>query len=823
MKTLLSLQKLIGVALACALIAACSGGSGQQVTSNVNPVDTNTDTGVVYNGPSPSTDDVQNFKLNVWDKLAGTDRCGSCHVAGKQEPSFVRADDINLAYAEANKVIDLSAPVLSRMVTKVGEGHNCWRPEASVCADTITNYIQAWANASGAAANTIVLTPPPVKDVGSSKSFPADSAGFAATVYPITHKWCVNCHNEDAQQKQQPFFASDDVDVAYQAAKAKMNLDDAAASRFVVRLGEEFHNCWGNCASNAAEMQAAIQAFSDGIQPTEVDPNLVVSHSLGIPDGIVASSGGRFESNVIALYQFKKGSGTVAYDTSGVEPPLDLNLIGDVNWVGNWGIRVNDGKAQGSTASSAKLHDLISSTGEYSVEAWVVPDNVAQDGPARIITYSGGSDNRNFTVGQTLYNYNFMARSSMTDANGMPMLSTADADEVLQATLQHVVVNFDPISGRSIYVNGVEVANDPTPPGNLNDWDDTFALAIGEEVDNDKLWKGTVRLLAIHNRVLSPDEILQNFDAGVGEKFYLMFGVSDLIDMPDAYVVFQVQQFDDYSYLFDKPFFISLDDTATPSSDIVIKGIRIGVNGKEAPLGQSFARVDTTINSGNYNAETGVALSPLGAIIPLDKGPDADQFFLTFDQIGSNTYNRPADPVPPASAGADLPQQSDIALRNFGEINATLSAVTTVPETTPSVAVIYDTVKQQLPTTESLDTFVAANQAGVMQLAVAYCSALVADNNRRQAYFPGFDFSANYATAFTTTGRNQIIQPLMKALLAANINVNGTPTALVDQPVPADFEAELNNLIDGMSNAGTSTTVIATCASAVGNAVMLLQ
>ena len=111
---------------------------------------------------------------------------------------------------------------------------------------------------------------------------------------------------------------------------------------------------------------------------------------------------------MIGLWEFKTGRGLVAYDTSGVEPALNLNLSGDVTWVGGWGINVRSGKAQGSTTASKKLHDLIKSTGEYTIEAWVAPGNVAQE-DARIVSYSGGTSVRDFTLGQTLYSYDFMA------------------------------------------------------------------------------------------------------------------------------------------------------------------------------------------------------------------------------------------------------------------------------------------------------------------------------------------------------------------------------------------------------------------------------
>ena len=79
------------------------------------------------------------------------------------------------------------------------------------------------------------------------------------------------------------------------------------------------------------------------------------------------------------MYQFKTGTGTTAYDTSGVSPKLDLTLSGNVTWVGGWGINFAGGKAQGLATDSTKLHDMITSTGEYSIEAWVAPANVTQD------------------------------------------------------------------------------------------------------------------------------------------------------------------------------------------------------------------------------------------------------------------------------------------------------------------------------------------------------------------------------------------------------------------------------------------------------------
>ena len=61
-------------------------------------------------------------------------------------------------------------------------------------------------------------------------------------------------------------------------------------------------------------------------------------------------------------------------------------------------------------------------------------------------------------------------------------------------------------------------------------------------------------MVAIHNRTLTAEQILQNLDVGVGEKFFLLFYVGDLtIGSVEPYILFEVSQFDSYSYLFNQP------------------------------------------------------------------------------------------------------------------------------------------------------------------------------------------------------------------------------------------------------------------------------
>lgn len=871
-------KSLLALLFSSVILTACSGGSGgDNQTNTTGGSGGGTATGFTYSGPPALADDVTEFQINVWANLVADNRCGNCHKqGGVGNGAFVRDDDINLAYnivtSSSNPLVDLTNPANSLMVQRVAAGHNCWLTSNVACEDILIGWITDWASTNGSVANVINLTAPTFNPVSDSRNFPADPAQPATTsfqdlIYPIlvgdNLGNCDRCHSEDGTQMvQQPFFASSDINTAYLAAQSKIDLGDfdranatppePTRSRFIVRLRDEFHNCWTNCTADAAVMQAAILAFAGSIAPTVVDPNLLTSGAVVLTnDGVIASSGGRVEPDLIALYTFRppdSGSAQTlisqVFDVSGINPPADLRAFGtDVRWVGSWGADITSGRLQGS---ASKLYDLINLTGEYSVEGWVVPANVVQDNVARIATYSGGpTSGNNFAMGQSTYNYDFLARSSVTDDDGLPAYSTPDADEVLQATLQHVVMTFDPVNGRRIFVNAQEVGDgtDPQGGGNLSDWDPSFALSLGQDAGGGNQWQGTIRLLAVHNRVMAQADIQNNFDIGVGEKFFLLFDLSTagLVAMPQAYVVFEVEQFDSYGYLFKNPFFISLDPAATPGS-ISLRGMRIGINGKESIQGQAYARLDTVITDATYTPG-GQLLSEFGTIIPLENGPDNDQFFLTFDEIGSNSFSRPPEPPAAALTTEINPQeQSLIGVRHFDEINEALHQMTGIPKDDSQVSITFDNVRQQLPVDENITGFLPAHQMGVTQLAVTYCSRLANDNaGNRASYFPGFNFASPNTVfgAAGSTARGQIIDPLLNALVAHTIAPSGTYGAavqLTSHPIPGDQAPavvnnpldvvdELNSLIDILAGNGATTSEIVTgvCAATMGSSLMLMQ
>ena len=804
------------------VLSACGGGAGTETNGNI----------VSNSGGSSSigasTEDEQRFKLNFWDNAKRADRCGQCHNASGQSPKFARSDDLSLAYSEAIKYANFSSAADSALVTKVGGGHNCWEAVNQVCADNITKWIQNWAGTnSSVSSKKIVLKAPPIKDPGNTKNYPASSAAFSG-VHTLLVQHCADCHTEASSTPRAPYFAQSDIDQAYEEVKTKIDLNNTANSRLHVRLNSEFHNCWsGTCANDAAEMLTAINTMAGNIPTASFDASLVASKVLKLTDGIIASGGSRHEANLIALYEFKTGTGSTAYDTSGIEPAINLSLGGNTTWVGGYGIEFKDSSARalGSTATSKKLYDFIQAAGEYSVEGWIIPNNVAQD-DANIIGYSAGNTNRNFTLSQNKYQAEFRNRSTDTDANGDQVLITNAADEDLQASLQHIVLNFDPVNGRRIFVNGVDTGDSVTADASdtLNSWNDSYVFILGNEAGNTRPWKGQLRMVAIHNRALTQAQITQNFQAGVGEKYYLLFSVSEHTGIADSYIFFEVSQFDTYSYLFNKPTFIILDANATPNN-ITVKGLRVGVNGNESAVGQAYTNIDTSLSAANgYNSDTGQLLSSVGTIISTDRGVSNDEFFISFEVLGSNTKTY-TEAIPTASAPVDLAKVSDIGLRTFEEINATLSSLTGVAVTQTDVAATYAKVKQQMPSTEDINTFLSANQIGIAQLAGSYCAALVDDNGSvsSAAYFPSVNFGDAYGTFDNdTTRQDNIIDPILTKLVGS--------TDLATQPLLSDIRTELRSLIDTLaecaSNCGTNRTqnlAKAACTAAYGNAAMLIQ
>ncbi|MGO9852300.1 MAG: LamG domain-containing protein [Steroidobacteraceae bacterium] len=832
--------KIGAAAVMLAALAACSSSGGAPTT--VNQQDTTSST-QSYTGPPAQNADIQAFQVNLWQNIIPSNRCGGCHHQGGQSPMFARSDNVNLAYQAALPLVSLTNPSQSTLVLKVGGGHNCWVADPSACAATMLVWITNWIGAGNSSLTTVQLVAPPVQAAGGGKQFPADptvgNPSYESTIYPIVTKFCSGCHNPSSASPQQPYFADPnpaDIDSAYLAAQPKIDLAQPNLSRFYQRLAIDLHHCWPtpssngapDCPGSAAVMLAAITAFANGIPVTPIDPTLVVSNAVTLGQGTVASGGSRFEGSMIAKYMFESGQGSTAYDTSGVSPEADLTLSGNVIWDSAWGVIFGQGSsAQASTSSSSKLATMIQESGEYSIEAWAAPANVAQTA-AWLVSYSGSNTTRNVTLGQAAEQYEGFTRSSVTDTNGMPPLVTTTANGAAQAALQHIVLTYDPVNGQKIYVNGVFTGDaDPSKGGSLANWDSTFALVLGNETSGQRQWQGEIKLVAIYNTALTPSQVMQNFNAGVGQKYYLLFGVSALTGVNQSYVLFTASQYDNYSYLFAQPRFISLDPNATIPGNLMLSHIRIGVNGQLAPSAQSFATLSATLGGAAYTSgvtpSSGQALSPLGTVIPVNLGPANDLFFLSFDQLGTHTHafvDPPGTVVPPTPNNTPVP---DYGIATYERINNSLARITGVAITDPVVEPLFQTSEQSMPAAPLIAGFISSQQTAISALANAYCGELLASASLRDAFFgTGLDASLTMSSSsfFGASGSAN------RAIVINALSSNAVGTSVSPQTVTA-VQNEVDALITRVPQINAAATVqqttIAACTAALASAAVTLQ
>ena len=367
------------------------------------------------------------------------------------------------------------------------------------------------------------------------------------------------------------------------------------------------------------------------------------------------------------------------------------------------------------------------------------------------------------------------------------------------------------------------------PGGSIIDWQDTFAFVIGNEASSDGLWQGTVRLAAIHRRALTQEQVTQNYDVGVGERFFLLFDISEQIAAApqSSFILFEVQQFDSYAYLFDKPHFVTLDGSSPEG--IPLEGIRIAMNGQEIPVGQSYALVDTQLSASQFG-ELGQPLSIFGAVVPLEKGPEDDEFFLTFDRLGANSYSRAPIPTQVVTE-SDREPASKVGIRTFDEINATFATVTGVDPNTTSVDMTFQELRQSLPAIGDVNSFLSSHQVAIAQLAISYCDAMIGTNanpNPQAAtMFPGFNFDAPPGTAFGGSNRDAFVNPLIDNIMGVSLTTNPARTDVYSEL--ADFNGNANGRPDDLIDrlvAGTSDTRSISkgvCAAMLGSAVTLIQ
>ncbi len=181
--------------------------------------------------------------------------------------------------------------------------------------------------------------------------------------------------------------------------------------------------------------------------------------------------------------------------------------IGAVTYDSSWAIRTAGGIFRIADAETALL-EACRKSNAFTIELMLKTDSLAQSGPARIVSFSTGSDQRNFTLGQEQNRLILRLRTTSTGVGTEPQLDlgTLNANQEI-----HVIVSYRN-GNLQCWMNGQPQKVIGAPDGDLSNWDKQH-LVIGNEWNVDRTWKGTIRGLTIYARALDASEAVANYHA----------------------------------------------------------------------------------------------------------------------------------------------------------------------------------------------------------------------------------------------------------------------------------------------------------------------
>lgn len=276
---------------------------------------------------------------------------------------------------------------------------------------------------------------------------------------------------------------------------------------------------WTSRSGFAVAWALAAGCSFEGAPPRGIDaPALDAPADVAIDAPVT-----RVTAGLVGLWTFDEPAGSLtAADTSGAGTPVALRVVTSAP-AGLVAPTFADGAITADTHSrlismpeKSRLTSNIVTGGGVTLEIWLrakAPSQGDAATPRFIVGLAKNITNRNVALFQRADRWVGVVRTSPS-ANGGPELVSNSAVSTMEFT--HVVIVADP-NQRRIFIDDRVELEDPVA-GPLATWDPDVLLTLFEEPTGGRYWSGSISLVALYNRALSPDEVHANFVQGAAAR-----------------------------------------------------------------------------------------------------------------------------------------------------------------------------------------------------------------------------------------------------------------------------------------------------------------
>jgi len=209
---------------------------------------------------------------------------------------------------------------------------------------------------------------------------------------------------------------------------------------------------------------------------------------------------------LVFLWENSKVTNTVL-DPDG-KPVRSCKVIehGKAIYTPDFGMDLRDGAVFAQDVDKVLL-DACRASNQLGIEVTLIPPDLTQSGPARIVSFSLDPGQRNFTLGQSNEWLVFRLRTPQTGANGTnPEVKLC---KLMPGKPHHVVVSYLP-GKLTCVVNGEPVRLSDTVRGDFSNWEQHHLL-FGDEWTRDRDWDGMLEGVAIYARAIGQAEAEKRF------------------------------------------------------------------------------------------------------------------------------------------------------------------------------------------------------------------------------------------------------------------------------------------------------------------------